>query len=52
MLFRSHPPLQQMLIRTLPKLGVNNQFIITSHSNSVAAMFDENENQIIRLSNE
>ena len=47
-----HPPLQQMLIRTLPKLGVNNQFIITSHSNSVAAMFDENENQIIRLSNE
>jgi predicted ATPase len=44
-----HPPLQQILVRTLPKLGKNNQFIITSHSNSVAAMFDETENQIIRL---
>lgn len=47
-----HPPLQQVLIRTLSKLGKNNQFIITSHSNSVASMFDENENQIIRLPNE
>jgi len=47
-----HPPLQQALIRTLPKLGKNNQFIITSHSNSVASMFNEEENQIIRLSNE
>ena len=42
-----HPPLQQALVRALPKLGQNNQFIITSHSNSVASMFDEN--QIIRL---
>jgi predicted ATP-binding protein involved in virulence len=47
-----HPPLQQALIRSLPHWGQNNQFIITSHSNSVASMFDENENQIIRLSNE
>ncbi len=47
-----HPPLQQILVRALSKLGTNNQFIITSHSNTVAAMFDENENQIIRLSNE
>lgn len=47
-----HPPLQQALVRTLPKWGKNNQFIITSHSNSVASMFDENENQIIRLDNE
>ena len=45
-----HPPLQQALIKALPKLGKNNQFIITSHSNSVAALFDEN--QIIRLPNE
>jgi predicted ATPase len=27
-----HPPLQQALIRALPQLGNNNQFIITSHS--------------------
>jgi energy-coupling factor transporter ATP-binding protein EcfA2 len=27
-----HPPLQQALIRALPDLGRNNQFIITSHS--------------------
>jgi len=27
-----HPPLQQALIRALPELGKNNQFIITSHS--------------------
>ncbi|MCC6725167.1 MAG: AAA family ATPase [Saprospiraceae bacterium] len=42
-----HPPLQQALIRMLPTLGKNNQFIITTHSNSVAAMFDES--QIRRL---
>lgn len=42
-----HPPLQQALIRALPQLGENNQFIITSHSDSVCAMFAEN--QIIRL---
>jgi predicted ATPase len=47
-----HPPLQQILVRTLPKLGKNNQFIITSHSNTVASMFDEAQNQLIRLPNE
>ncbi len=30
-----HPPLQQALIRALPELGRNNQFIITSHSDSI-----------------
>lgn len=44
-----HPPLQQAFVRALPKLGKNNQFILTSHSNAVAAMFDESENEIIRL---
>jgi predicted ATP-dependent endonuclease of OLD family len=43
-----HPPLQQALIRSLPTWGVNNQFFITTHSDSVAAMFSES--QIIRLS--
>jgi energy-coupling factor transporter ATP-binding protein EcfA2 len=47
-----HPPLQQGLIRALSKLGKNNQFIFTSHSSSVVSMFDESENQIIRLENE
>ncbi len=47
-----HPPLQQTLVRALSKIGHNNQFIFTTHSNSVIAMFDENENQIIRLPNE
>jgi len=27
-----HPPLQQALVRALPQLGNNNQFIITTHS--------------------
>ena len=44
-----HAPLQQAFIRALPKLGENNQFILTTHSDNVAAMFDESENQIIRL---
>lgn len=30
-----HPPLQQTLIAMLPKLGENNQFIITTHSDAV-----------------
>jgi len=30
-----HPPLQQTLIAMLPKLGINNQFIITTHSDAV-----------------
>lgn len=44
-----HPPLQQLLVRALPKLGNNNQFILTTHSDAVASMFDEEENEIIRL---
>lgn len=44
-----HPPLQQTLVRVLSKLGKDNQFIFTSHSNSVISMFNESENQIIRL---
>lgn len=31
-----HPPLQQALIRALPQLGTNNQFIITTHSDWIA----------------
>ncbi|MCU0347806.1 MAG: ATP-binding protein [Saprospiraceae bacterium] len=42
-----HPPLQQALIRMLPLLGNNNQFIITTHSDDVATMFTDE--QIIRL---
>jgi predicted ATPase len=45
-----HPPLQQAIIRALPRLGNNNQFIITTHSDYVAAMFSEE--QIIRLNDE
>ncbi len=32
-----HPPLQQTLMMTLPKLGKNNQFIITTHSNTITS---------------
>ncbi len=46
-----HPPLQQAFVRVLPKLGKNNQFIYTSHSASVAALFNKEENQVIQLSN-
>lgn len=43
-----HPMLQQSFVRALMNLGVNNQIILTSHSENVAIMFDED--QIIRLS--
>jgi len=43
-----HPSLQQSFVRALLSLGKNNQFILTTHSESVAVMFDEK--QIIRLS--
>jgi predicted ATP-dependent endonuclease of OLD family len=33
-----HPPMQQALLRALPKLGKNNQFIITTHSDYVAQL--------------
>lgn len=36
-----HPPLQQALIRALPRLGSNNQFIITTHSDWVAQLVPE-----------
>lgn len=42
-----HPPLQQAFVRALPLLGSNNQFILTTHSDDVAALF--NDDQIIRL---
>ena len=42
-----HSPLQQALIRALPLLGHNNQFSLTSHSDNVVVMF--NEDEIIRL---
>ncbi len=31
-----HPPLQQALLRALPLLGENNQFIVTTHSDHIA----------------
>lgn len=42
-----HSPLQQALVRALPLLGNNNQFILTSHSDNVVVMF--NKDEIIRL---
>ncbi len=42
-----HPPLQQAFVRALSKLGINNQFILTTHSEHVANLFTEE--QIIRL---
>ena len=42
-----HSPLQQGLIWALPSLGVDNQFILTSHSDNVVVMFHDDE--IIRL---
>ena len=42
-----HSPLQQALVRALPLLGNNNQFILTSHSDNVVTMF--NEEEIVRL---
>ncbi len=42
-----HPPMQQALLRALPKLGNNNQFIITTHSDYVEQLVPEAH--IIRL---
>ncbi len=36
-----HPPMQQALLRALPKLGTNNQFIITTHSDYVEQLVPE-----------
>lgn len=42
-----HPPMQQALLRALPKLGQNNQFIITTHSDYIEQIVPDA--QIIRL---
>lgn len=42
-----HPPMQQALLRALPRLGKNNQFIITTHSDYVEQLVPEA--YIIRL---
>lgn len=42
-----HPPMQQAFLRALPKLGKNNQFIITTHSDYVEQLVPEAH--IIRL---
>jgi len=36
-----HPPMQQMLLRALGKLGSHNQFIITTHSDYVESIVPE-----------
>lgn len=43
-----HPPMQQAFLRALPKLGNNNQFIITTHSDYIEQLVPD-EAQIIRL---
>ncbi|MBL7133704.1 MAG: AAA family ATPase [Phycisphaerae bacterium] len=45
-----HPPMQQGLLRALRKLGQGNQFIITTHSNSVADLVPEEA--IVRMGDE
>lgn len=42
-----HPPMQQALLRALEKLGHNNQFIVTTHSDAVAELLPEET--IVRL---
>lgn len=38
-----HPPLQQQFLNSLPELGVNNQFIITTHSPIIASQFSQDQ---------
>ena len=38
-----HPPLSQFLVGTLPKLGKDNQFIITTHSQDVANVLQRHQ---------
>jgi predicted ATPase len=38
-----HPPLQQFLLESLPKLGKDNQFIVTTHSEEVLNVVPENQ---------
>ncbi len=42
-----HSSLQQAFVRALSKIGNNNQFILTTHSDTVASMFEEKN--IIRM---
>lgn len=42
-----HPSLQQAFVRALSKIGNNNQFILTTHSETIVNMFEEDS--IIRL---
>ncbi len=42
-----HPSLQQAFVRALSKIGNSNQFILTTHSETVVNMFEESS--IIRL---
>jgi predicted ATPase len=42
-----HPPMQQALLRALPKLGKNNQFIITTHSDYIEQLVPDAH--IVRL---
>lgn len=38
-----HPPLAQSLINTLPSLGIDCQFLLTTHSESVSSLFGNEE---------
>jgi len=42
-----HPSLQQAFVRALSKIGKSNQFILTTHSDTIVDMFEESN--IIRL---
>jgi len=42
-----HPPAQQVFLTALPKLGKNNQFIITTHSDYIEQLVPDAH--IIRL---
>jgi len=42
-----HPPMQQAILRALPKIGQNNQFIISTHSDYIEQIFPDET--IIRL---
>lgn len=46
-----HPPLQQTLLTLLPRLGKNNQFFITTHSDAIAALVPESNIRRISIGN-
>jgi predicted ATPase len=43
-----HPPLQQVLMDALPKLGKNNQFILTTHSPHVIAKLKPEQVKVVK----